>query len=318
MNEQRNVAVLGRRHGRCGGRTAPCRGGDSSPGLRQGARRRGPDGDPARRRPAVRSRRAVHAGARHRLRGTARRWARRASLRPGPAAGGWVGVPGMTAPVRDHARGPSGGTRPRPSRGPPSGATTLVSSTTGAGAVHGPFAAVAITFPAPQVATLARSIRLRAARVSNGRPTRPAGRMMLAPDEPHAEILIEPREDADRPDRTRLRPSPGEPPGRPAHGARHARLVAPAPREPRELRSSPALVRAAGETGSVRRFDRPRGGASLALRPGRDGLAACPASTTDPARRRGRRLVPRSADRGRVRQRAALAERCWPIWVRSA
>ena len=119
-------------------------------------------------------------------------WARRGVVAPWSGAGRWVGVPGMTAPVRDLLTDlavASDATVTRILRRGDDWHVELAS-----GAVHGPFAAVAITFPAPQVAALLQASGFALPEVARATYA-PCWSLMLALDEPQAEILIEPRED---------------------------------------------------------------------------------------------------------------------------
>lgn len=107
-------------------------------------------------------------------------------------AGRWVGVPDMTAPVRDLLAGlpvRSATTITRIRRD--AGAWHLDDA---AGAVHGPFGAVAITFPAPQTAALLDASGFALPAVARARYA-PCWSVMLAAEGMVPGDLIEPRED---------------------------------------------------------------------------------------------------------------------------
>lgn len=103
----------------------------------------------------------------------------------------WVGVPDMTAPVRDLLAGLTVASE-----------TTIVRIgrdaagwrlTAGSGAEHGPFAAVAVTFPAPQVAALFDASGFALSGVETAAYA-PCWSLMLAPDAESPEAVIEPRD----------------------------------------------------------------------------------------------------------------------------
>lgn len=115
-------------------------------------------------------------------------WKRRGVAMPW-AGDRFVGVPDMTAPVRDLLAGLSVDIE-----------TTVVRIgrdvagwrlTEGVGAVYGPFAAVAITCPAPQVATLLDASGFALPGVEAAAYA-PCWSLMLAPDRGAPEALIEP------------------------------------------------------------------------------------------------------------------------------
>ncbi|MGU3464850.1 NAD(P)/FAD-dependent oxidoreductase [Methylobacterium sp. C33D] len=120
------------------------------------------------------------------------RWARRGVVAPWSAADRYVGVPGMTAPVRDLLAGlpvSSAATIVRLRR---SGARWHVEDASGT--VHGPFDGVAITFPAPQVATLLAASGVGLPDIGRASYA-PCWSLMVATDAPSPDILVEPHAD---------------------------------------------------------------------------------------------------------------------------
>jgi renalase len=118
-------------------------------------------------------------------------WTRRGVVAPWAGAGRHVGVPGMTAPVRDLLTGipvANGTTIARLLRD--GGAWGVEDS---AGQIHGPFAAVAVTFPAPQVAALLDASGLALPDVARATYA-PCWSLMIASARTPADVLIEPRE----------------------------------------------------------------------------------------------------------------------------
>lgn len=119
-------------------------------------------------------------------------WERRGIVAPWVGAGRYVGTPDMTAPVKDLLTGlptASGTTVARIRR---SGSTWQVEAA--AEAIHGPFDAVAITFPAPQVRALldASGYALPGAERA---AYAPCWSLMIATEGAMTEDLIEPRAD---------------------------------------------------------------------------------------------------------------------------
>ncbi len=117
-------------------------------------------------------------------------WERRAVVAPW-AGDRRVGVPGMTAPVRDLLAGLAVARD-----------TTIIGIARdtagwrlrdGAGGVHGPFAAAAVTFPAPQVATLLDAGGVTLPGVA-GAAYAPCWSLMLALDTCPAVTLLEPKD----------------------------------------------------------------------------------------------------------------------------
>jgi renalase len=118
-------------------------------------------------------------------------WARRGIVAPWAGSGRHVGVPDMTAPVRDLLAGL-----------PVQSATTVTGirregetwhlDVTG-GATHGPFDAVAITFPAVQTAALLERSGFALPGVERAAYA-PCWSLMVAADEQMPEALIEPRD----------------------------------------------------------------------------------------------------------------------------
>lgn len=136
-------------------------------------------------------------------------WERRGVAAPW-AGGRWVGVPGMTAPVRDLLAGLSVGVETTIARiGRDPAGWRLTDS---AGAVHGPFAALAVTCPAPQVATLLDASGFALPGVEAAAYA-PCWSLLLAPDEGPPDALIEPRDGP-----IRLIARDATKPGRPAGG----------------------------------------------------------------------------------------------------
>ena len=119
-------------------------------------------------------------------------WTLRGVVSPWAGAGRSVGVPGMTAPVRDLLTGLSVASATTITRICRNGTEWhLVDAS---GAVHGPFGALGITFPAPQVAALLDESHVALhglARVSYA----PCWSLMVALDVAVMESLLEPRED---------------------------------------------------------------------------------------------------------------------------
>ena len=126
------------------------------------------------------------------------------------AGGRWVGVPGMTAPVRDLLAGLSVSTETTVVRIGRDGAGWRL--TDGAGAEHGPFAAVAVTCPAPQAAALLDASGFALPGVAAATYA-PCWSLLLAPDDGPPEALIEPRDGP-----IRLIARTATKPGRPAGG----------------------------------------------------------------------------------------------------
>ena len=246
-------------------------------------------------------------------------WTLRGVVSPWAGAGRSVGVPGMTAPVRDLLTGLSVASATTITRICRNGTEWhLVDAS---GAVHGPFGALGITFPAPQVAALLDESHVALhglARVSYA----PCWSLMVALDVAVMESLLEPREDP-----VGLIALDSSKPGRPAGGRRGGDAPAgwwrgpvggprgagggrgrcsghrgggaaqlPAPACGGRRHSDPGR-----RSASQHRVAAPlRGRASLALRAGRVGPRfALPVRSRDAARCR-RRLVPRRADRGRT------------------
>jgi len=118
-------------------------------------------------------------------------WERRGIVAPWAGAGRWVGVPDMIAPVRDLLVGI-----------PVASGTTITGIrrdgaswhlTDGAGADHGPFTALAITFPAPQTVALLATAGIILPDIERAAYA-PCWSVMVAVDRAPAEVLIEPHE----------------------------------------------------------------------------------------------------------------------------
>jgi renalase len=119
-------------------------------------------------------------------------WEQRGIVAPWVGAERWVGVPDMTAPIRDLLAGlsvQSATTITRIRRD--DGAWYLDNA---GGGVHGPFGAVAITFPAPQTAALLDGSGYALADVERASYA-PCWSVMLAAEGGPTGDLIEPRED---------------------------------------------------------------------------------------------------------------------------
>ncbi|WP_267354482.1 MULTISPECIES: NAD(P)-binding protein [unclassified Methylobacterium] len=119
-------------------------------------------------------------------------WERRGIAAPWVGAGRYVGVPAMTAPVRDLLAGLPVASETTITRICRSGTTWQVEAA--AEAIHGPFDAVAITFPAPQVEALldASGYALPGAERA---AYAPCWSLMIAAEGAVTEALIEPRVD---------------------------------------------------------------------------------------------------------------------------
>ena len=119
-------------------------------------------------------------------------WAQRGIVKPWAGADRYVGVPGMTEPVRALLRGL-----------PVSRATTVVRLRRAgprwhvedaSGTVHGPFDGIAITFPAPQVVTLLDASGVALPGIGRASYA-PCWSLMVATDASPPDVLIEPRTD---------------------------------------------------------------------------------------------------------------------------
>lgn len=119
-------------------------------------------------------------------------WERRGVVAPWAGAGRRVGMPDMTAPVVDLLAGLPVASAVTIARIRRTGAAWHLD--TASGAVHGPFAALAITFPAPQVRALLDQSGYALAgteRVAYA----PCWSLMVAAEDAVSEALIEPRTD---------------------------------------------------------------------------------------------------------------------------
>lgn len=119
-------------------------------------------------------------------------WERRGIVASWADAGRRVGVPGMTAPVRDLLADlpvASATTVSRISRH-----ATDWHLEDGSGALHGPFDALAITFPAPQAAALLDQSGFALPALARASYA-PCWSLMVAVAEAPADVLLEPRED---------------------------------------------------------------------------------------------------------------------------
>lgn len=121
------------------------------------------------------------------------RWAQRGIAVPWAGSDRYVGLPGMTEPVRALLAGL-----------PVSRATTIVRLRRqrscwhvedASGTVHGPFDGVAITFPAPQVATLLEASGVALPGIGRAAYA-PCWSLMVASDASPPDVLIEPRTDS--------------------------------------------------------------------------------------------------------------------------
>jgi renalase len=119
-------------------------------------------------------------------------WTRRGVVAPWAGAGRHVGVPGMTAPVRDLLTNITVSRETTIKRLVRNGAVWNVED--GAGTIHGPFAAVGVTFPAPQVTALLDGSGFVLPDVARATYA-PCWSLMIATAQAPADILIEPRED---------------------------------------------------------------------------------------------------------------------------
>ena len=119
-------------------------------------------------------------------------WVRRGVASPWAGSGRHVGVPGMTAPVRDLLAGLPVASATTVTRILQDGFDWRVEDATGA--VHGPFDAVAITIPAPQAQVLLETSGLTLPGVAQARYA-PCWSLMLAVAQAPAAPLIELRED---------------------------------------------------------------------------------------------------------------------------
>jgi renalase len=118
-------------------------------------------------------------------------WEDRGIVGPWVGAGRRVGVPDMTAPVRDLLSNLSVASGTAITRIIRNEASWRLSD--GSGREHGPFAAVAITFPAPQIAALLAASGFALAGIEQGAYA-PCWSLMLAVERAPVEALIEPKE----------------------------------------------------------------------------------------------------------------------------
>jgi renalase len=118
-------------------------------------------------------------------------WERRGIVGPWAGAGRRVGIPDMTAPVRDLLSDLSVASGTAIARIIRDGACWRL--TDGAGGEHGPFAAVAITFPAPQIAALLAASGFALAGVQRATYA-PCWSLMVAVERPPTDALIEPND----------------------------------------------------------------------------------------------------------------------------
>ncbi|MCJ2063934.1 NAD(P)-binding protein [Methylobacterium sp. J-088] len=119
-------------------------------------------------------------------------WERRGIAAPWAGGGRHVGVPDMTAPVRDLLAGIPVASETTVARIRRSGTTWQVEAA--ADAIHGPFDAVAITFPAPQVKGLLDASGYALPGVERAAYA-PCWSLMVAAEGAMIEALIEPRAD---------------------------------------------------------------------------------------------------------------------------
>ncbi|WP_244471524.1 FAD-dependent oxidoreductase [Methylobacterium sp. ARG-1] len=118
-------------------------------------------------------------------------WERRGIVGPWAGAGRRVGIPDMAAPVRDLLSDLSVASGMAITWISRDGACWRLAD--GAGGEHGPFAAVAITFPAPQIAALLAASGFALAGVERATYA-PCWSLMLAVERAPPEMLIEPNE----------------------------------------------------------------------------------------------------------------------------
>ncbi|WP_152997368.1 FAD-dependent oxidoreductase [Methylobacterium sp. GXS13] len=120
-------------------------------------------------------------------------WERRGIVTPWAGAGRWVGVPDMNAPARDLLLGLTVARSTTITRIRRNGASWHL--TDGAGADHGPFAAIAITFPAPQAVALLAQSGLALPDIERATYA-PCWSLMLAVEQAPAKVLLKPQDGA--------------------------------------------------------------------------------------------------------------------------
>lgn len=119
-------------------------------------------------------------------------WERRGIVAPWAGAGRRVGTPDMTAPVRDLLAGIAAASEVAVTRIRRTDAAWHIETATDA--VHGPFDAVAVTFPAPQVTALLAGSGYALPGVERAAYA-PCWSLMIAAEGAMAEALVEPRTD---------------------------------------------------------------------------------------------------------------------------
>ena len=119
-------------------------------------------------------------------------WVRRGVVAPWAGSERHVGVPGMTAPVRDLLAGLPVANATTITRIRRHGSAWHVEDS--AGAMHGPFGAVAVTVPAPQASALIATSGFALPGIAGARYA-PCWSLMLAVEAPPPSPLIEPSEE---------------------------------------------------------------------------------------------------------------------------